>query len=44
MIAEDDANGNLKDSCSVPSHPIPADKLSRYTVDRDPHREQDIAT
>jgi hypothetical protein len=31
------------DTACVPSHPIPAEELVRYTVDRDPHSEQDIA-
>ncbi len=43
MVPKDDADGNEKDSCIVPSHPIPADELSRYSVERDPHRQQDIA-
>jgi hypothetical protein len=29
--------------CVVPSHAIPAEELGRYSVERDPHREQDIA-
>jgi hypothetical protein len=40
---ENDGDDKDKDSCIVPSHPIPADELSRYGVERDPHLEQDIA-
>lgn len=29
--------------CVVHDHPVPADQLGRYSVDRDPHSEQDIA-
>jgi hypothetical protein len=29
--------------CVVPSHVILAEELGRYSVERDPHREQDIA-
>lgn len=35
--------GNDKDDCIVPSHPVPAEELDRYSVGRDPHSEQDIA-
>lgn len=31
------------DDCVVPSHPVPAEELSRYSVERDPHSESDIA-
>ena len=29
--------------CVVHDHPVPASELGRYSVDRDPHSEQDIA-
>jgi hypothetical protein len=32
-----------KDECVTPSHPIPARELSQYSVESDPHREQDMA-
>jgi hypothetical protein len=38
-----DAEGNDKDGCIVPSHPVPAQELPRYSMSRDPHSEQDIA-
>jgi len=38
-----DAKGNNKDGCVVPSHPVPAQELARYSVSRDPDSEQDIA-
>lgn len=31
------------DECIVPSHPVPAEELARYSVDNDPHSERDIA-
>jgi hypothetical protein len=43
MIPEDDTEGDKKDGCIVPSHPVPAQELSRYSAERDPHSEQDIA-
>lgn len=43
MFPEDDADGDEKDSCIIPSNPIPARELSRHSVTRDPHLEQDIA-
>lgn len=39
--------GNIEKSesdCVVHDHPVPASELSRYSVDRDPHSELDIAT
>ncbi len=30
--------------CVVHDHPVPASELGRYSVDRDPHSEQDIAS
>ena len=40
-----DEDGEKPDNfeCVVPSHPIPAEKLDRYSVERDPPREKDIA-
>ena len=32
-----------KESCIVPSHPVPPEELARYSIERDPHSEQDIA-
>lgn len=32
-----------EDECIVHSHPVPPSELSRYSVDRDVHSEQDIA-
>src|SRR5207248_9878754 len=29
--------------CVVPSHPVPAEQLDRYSVERDPHMEKGIA-
>ena len=43
MIPEDDTVGDKKVDCIVASHPVPAQELSRYSVERDPHSEQDIA-
>ena len=31
------------DDCVVPSHSVPAGELNRYSVERDPHSENDIA-
>ncbi len=31
-----------KDECVVHDHPVPPSELGRYSVDRDPHSEQDI--
>ena len=32
-----------QDGCTIPSHPVPAQELAQYSVERDPHSEQDIA-
>lgn len=32
------------DECVVHDHPVPASQLGRYSVDRDPHSEHDIAS
>lgn len=31
-----------KDECVVHDHPVPPNELGRYSIDRDPHSEQDI--
>jgi predicted Zn-ribbon and HTH transcriptional regulator len=36
-------NQNDEVECVVHNHPVPASELGRYSVDRDPHSEQDIA-
>jgi hypothetical protein len=33
-----------QDACVVHDHPVPAGELGRYSVDRDPHSEHDIAS
>lgn len=33
-----------KTECVIHDHPVPASELGRYSVDRDPHLEQDIAS
>jgi hypothetical protein len=43
MTPRDDAEGDHKDGCVVPSHPVPAQELARYSVEHDPHSEQGIA-
>lgn len=42
-MPREDAEGDHKDGCVVPSHPVPAQELARYSVEHDPHSEQDIA-
>lgn len=32
-----------KSDCIIPDHPVPARELSQYSVDNDPHSENDIA-
>jgi hypothetical protein len=32
-----------KEDCVLPSRPIPAEALARYSVDRDVHSENDVA-
>jgi len=36
-------NEEEKDGCVTPEHPVPAEELARYSVERDPHSERDIA-
>lgn len=31
------------DECVIPSHPVPAEELARYSVARDPHSEKGVA-
>jgi len=42
MMAKDDIDTGETDECITPQHPIPAEKLARYSVERDLHSEQDI--
>jgi hypothetical protein len=39
----DDKVDDMKDDCIVHTHAVPPSLLGRYSVDRDPHSEQDIA-
>ena len=41
--AEDQKPDTSEDNCVVRMQLVPADKLSQYSVDRDPHSEMDIA-
>jgi hypothetical protein len=34
---------SVRDVCDVPANPLPPSELGRYSIDRDPHSEQDIA-
>jgi hypothetical protein len=38
-----DADQDKSEECVVHDHPVPPNELGRYSVDRDPHSEQDIA-
>ena len=29
--------------CVIPSHALPAEELGKYSIERDPHREKEIA-
>jgi len=40
---KDNSENVGEDECVVPSHPVPPSELTRYSVERDPHSEQDIA-
>jgi hypothetical protein len=42
-MEKNDTQNAAKDECVVPSHPVPPSELTRYSVERDPHSEQDIA-
>ena len=39
----DDTEDDERGGCIVPSHPVAAKDLARYSPERDPHSEQDIA-
>jgi hypothetical protein len=43
MGKEEDNSAPGREDCVVHTHPVPADELGRYSVDRDPHSEMDIA-
>lgn len=43
MVNEDHKEVSENDKCIVPSHPVPAGELTRYSVDSDAHSEMDIA-
>ncbi|KRB73491.1 hypothetical protein [Noviherbaspirillum sp. Root189] len=38
-----ETKGPGQDDCIVHTHPVPAEELHRYSVERDPHSEMDIA-
>jgi hypothetical protein len=42
-MSTEDAEGVCSSECMVPQHAIPAEKLGRYSVERDPHEEKDIS-
>jgi hypothetical protein len=42
-MSDGDADKPDTSDCVVPSHAIPAEELGRYSVERDTHREKDIA-
>lgn len=42
-MTKDDDNSAPEDGCVIPSHPVPAEELVQYSVERDPHSERDIA-
>lgn len=43
MMPEDHTRDDERGRCIVPSHPVAAEVLARYSPERDPHSEQDIA-
>ena len=43
MVNEDHKEASENDKCIVPSHPVPAGELTRYSVGSDAHSEMDIA-
>jgi hypothetical protein len=43
MMPGDDTEDDQRGGCIVPSHPVAAQELARYSPERDPHSEQDIA-
>lgn len=42
MMAKDDIHTGETDECITPEHPVPAEELARYSVERDLPSEQDI--
>ena len=43
-MTEDGTGNNENNGCTLPpSHPLPAESLARYSPERDPHSERDIA-
>lgn len=42
MSTETDKGDEESSECTVHTHPVPAGELSRYSVEGDPHAEQDI--
>jgi hypothetical protein len=42
-MSEGDAENADNSDSVIPSHAVPAEELARYSVERDPHREKDIA-
>jgi hypothetical protein len=43
MTNEEDSKAPEDDACVVHKHPVPPSELDRYSVESDPHLEQDIA-
>jgi len=42
-MSDGDREKPEESDCIVPSRAIPAEELGRYSVERDPHREKDVA-
>jgi len=42
-MSKNDGKNDENDGCIVHLHPVPAQELARYSPERDPHSEQDIA-
>jgi hypothetical protein len=42
-MPKEDIEGIMKGECVVPSNAVPAEELARFSVERDPDREKDIA-
>lgn len=43
-MSKPDNEKEMTDDCVVHNHPVPPDELARYSVDRDPYSEADIAS
>lgn len=43
MLGNNDPEASDNDDCTLPPPPMPAEKLGRYNLERDPDSEQDIA-